>query len=111
MSKRRTNERVKEVDLFIANNYPVHGADFCAQALREPISYIRGRVTVKGVGKLKSMRSRHDMEQRLDFLVSLNKELRLENMKLIVESRRLENRNLDNTGSVITANSRNFKYR
>jgi hypothetical protein len=85
LSKRRSAERIKAIDNFIKENYPTHGADFCAQQLRESAQYVRRRAGRHGIIKLKWVRSRHDMEQRIEHLVSLNKELRLENMKLIAE--------------------------
>lgn len=87
MNERRATEKVKAIDLFISENYPIHGIDFCAQELHEPLQYIKGRVKVMKVGKMKKMQSEHDMEQRIEYLIGLNKELRLENMKLIVERR------------------------
>ena len=91
MSKQRSREQVKAIDKFIIENYPLHGADFCAQALRESLQYIRGRIGANGVIKSKKMRSADDMRQRIEYLKLLNSELRLENMKLIDENRRLKN--------------------
>jgi hypothetical protein len=85
MSKRRAPSRVKEIDNFLRDNYPLHGADFCAQALSEPVKYIQARSTVIGVGKSRMMRSEASMKQRIEYLLKLNAELRIENMKLIEE--------------------------
>lgn len=81
-TKRRSSQHVKNVDSFILDNYPIHGADFCAVSLKESLQYIKSRVHIKKVAKLKPMSCEEDMRQRIKYLEGLNMELRLENMKI-----------------------------
>lgn len=82
MNKRKSSIQIKAIDKYISETCPIHGADFCAQQLCESLQYVKGRIKTMKIGKLKVMRSEADMEQRIEYLIGLNKELRLENMKI-----------------------------
>ena len=41
---RKSKEKIISIDKFVIENYPLHGADFCAEALDETANYIRTRV-------------------------------------------------------------------
>ena len=81
---RKSKPQIQAVDKFIAQNYPLHGAKFCADALNEPVEYIRIRA---GVKKIK--RTDKTGDSLVKFVRNLNKALRLENIKLIDENKRL----------------------
>lgn len=82
---RKSKLQIQAVDKFIAQNYPLHGAKFCAEALNETVDYIRIRA---GVKKIKLIdKTGKDL---IKFVRNLNKSLRLENIKLIDENRRLK---------------------
>ena len=81
---RKTKQRIAEIDKFIALNYPLHGARFCADALKESVEYIRIRAGCKKITRL------DDKSVTTAYLKGLNKALRLENIRLIMEKRRLQ---------------------
>ena len=84
MRKRRSKHRVIEIDKFLGENYPVHGAEYCSEILEEPIDYIKIRVQNK-----KIIRTTRTGEDLIEYVRSLNKSLRKENMLLISDNRRL----------------------
>lgn len=85
-NKRRSSERVKAIDRFIAIHYPSKGADFCSTSLKEPFDYILARVNLKQIKRIKREKV---TESPLQKHKRLNKELRRENIKLITENRNL----------------------
>lgn len=108
MGKRRSKEEVAAIDSFIRENYPNQGPAAVAESLGEPEKYIKQRAQNIGVSldptkggrggkriKAHSL-SRAALESKIKILVNqftrqkaLNSELRLENIKLIAENRRL----------------------
>ena len=82
---RKSKSQIQAVDKFIAQNYPIHGTKFCAEALGETPDYIRTRA---GIKKIKLSDKSDD--SLVDYIRDLNKALRLANIKLIDENRRLK---------------------
>lgn len=105
---RRSEDRLKEIDTFLTDNYPTNGSNYCASALGEDIKYIQSRVqrlnlymdtaknrnrTNKKASKVRELQGKltarnREIEHLWELLRKqrhLNSELRLENIRLITE--------------------------
>ena len=83
---RKSKTKIAAIDKFVKENYPLHGADFCAEALNETAAYIRTRVKQHKLSRI----TKRDDKKMVEYVRDLNKALRLEMIKMIMENRRLK---------------------
>ncbi len=83
---RRSKTKIAAIDKFVIENYPLHGADFCAETLNETADYIRTRIKQHKLTRI----TKRDDKKMVEYVRDLNKSLRLENIKLIVNNKRLK---------------------
>lgn len=80
----RSRERVEVIDEFVKQHYPTHGPDYCAEELNETRAYIQNRAWYLKVKQISRRKKEKKKTQR-----EINKELRLELIKVVAENRQL----------------------
>ena len=83
---RKSKTKITTIDKFVKENYPLHGAEFCAETLNENADYIRTRVKQHKLSRI----TKRDDKKMVEYVRDLNKALRLELIKLILENKRLK---------------------